>query len=236
MRLIHFASLVGSALGVVLLGATGMAALLSAGAAAEEMPTYNPPMLGAPETRRVGGGTRGLSRGAENDELQLVALTPVSTGLSAVDQPVLYWAISRAVSQPVEITVNNNDAKASLVETSVQVTAPGIYAFKLADSGKRLQAGVEYEWFVRVALDPSHPSSDVVASGTLIYQDAATLSAQLKQARADKVKLAALYAGAGYWYDAFATLSAEPGNEAAKAARSALLKQIGLERVEHFAK
>lgn len=57
------------------------------------MPVYQPPLRGAP-----GGRVGGSSRGAGDELPSLYALAPDHTGLTAQEQPCLYWYLSQSDS------------------------------------------------------------------------------------------------------------------------------------------
>jgi hypothetical protein len=194
---------------------------------AAAMPTYTPPLRGAPASR-VGGGTR--SAGAAH--LTLEAVAPDHTGLTTAAQPTLYVYASQAVTAPLELTLIAADAEKPVVERRLPpVAGGGIRAIPLASVGATLKPGVEYQWFVSAVSDPTQRSRDVTAGGTIRRADAdAGLRAQL--AGTDERQAALVYAQAGYFYDAVDGLSrliaAHPGDTGLRAQRAALLDQVGL--------
>ncbi len=197
---------------------------------AAAVPMYNPPLLGAPGGR-VGGGTRGPAR----EVFVLSVLAPNHTGLTAVDQPTLYWFISNVTQHPVEVTVVDPQGGDPLLETRVpSPSQPGVHRIRLADFGVRLKPGVPYRWFVAVVPDPARRSKDILAGGTVERVDP---SEELKKklAQAGKADLPFLYAEAGLWYDALAALSelieAAPQDSAPRKQRAAMLAQVGLPEI-----
>src|SRR5271168_697816 len=72
-------------------GRVGGGSRLSDGPAmsTDAMPHYVPPMRGAP-----GGRTGGGSRGIKGSDLTIAVLAPDHVGLTAEDQPTLYWYAS----------------------------------------------------------------------------------------------------------------------------------------------
>jgi len=193
-------------------------------------PVYKPPLLGAPGGR-VGGGTRGPAR----DMFILSALAPNHTGLTAVDQPTLYWFISNVTQYPVEVTVVDPQGGDPLLETRVpSPSQPGVQRIRLADFGVRLKPGVPYRWFVAVVPDPARRSKDILAGGTIERVDPSE-ELKKKMAQAGKADLPFLYAEAGLWYDALAALSelieAAPQDSAPRKQRAAMLVQVGLPEI-----
>lgn len=206
--------------------AQGTPSQTQAGAA----PVYKPPLLGAPGGR-VGGGTRGPAR----DMFILSALAPNHTGLTAVDQPTLYWFISNGTQYPVEVSVVDDQGSDPLLETRVpSPSQPGVQRIRLAEFGVRLKPGVAYRWFVAVVPDPTRRSKDILAGGTIQRVDP---SEELKKklAQAGKADLPFLFAEAGLWYDALAALSeqieAAPQDSALRKQRAAMLVQVGLPEI-----
>lgn len=169
---------------------------------------YKPPQVGAPLSR-VGGGTRGLA--ADAPILQVLA--PDHTALTGKAQPVLYWHISQASTQPVEITITHeSDADPILDKQLAAIARPGLQAIKLADYGVTLAAGEEYRWSVALISDAEQRSGDQVASATIRYEKPA---APLSSTEA--------LAGSGYWYDALDKLVQDKSPQI-----GALLEQVGL--------
>ncbi len=194
------------------------------------MPTYTPPLRGAPAAR-IGGGTR--SAGAAR--LALEAVAPDHTGLTGSAQPTLYWYASEAVSATVEFTLIAADAEKPVVERRLNGnTGGGIQPIALSSLGATLKPGTEYQWFVSVVSDAGQRSRDVTAGGTIRRADAdAGLKSQL--AKADERAAPSIYAQAGYFYDAIDGLSKliarNPADAGLRAQRAALLEQVGLSKV-----
>ena len=191
-------------------------------------PVYKPPLVGAP-AGRVGGGTRS---GSARDIFVLSALVPEDTGLTISEQPSLYWFISTATTLPVEVAISDPRATQPLVETKLPSPAkPGIQRIRLADLGVRLEPGVAYRWSVSVIPDANRRSRDILAGGVIERVDApAGLREKLAQSR--KEEHPSLYAGAGLWYDALASISEQievtPFDAQLRKQRSGLLTQVGL--------
>jgi hypothetical protein len=193
-------------------------------------PVYKPPLLGAPGGR-VGGRTRGPAR----DVFVLTALAPNHTGLTAVDQPSLYWFISRVTKYSVEVTVVDPQRGDLLLEARVpSPSRPGVQRIRLTDFGVRLKPDVAYRWFVAVVPDPARRSKDILAGGTIQRVDPSE-EMKKKLAQAGKADLPFLYAEAGLWYDALSALSeqieAAPQNPALRKQRATMLAQVGLPEI-----
>lgn len=193
---------------------------------------YRPPSRGAPQTR-VGGGTRGDAR-----TLSVAVIAPNHTGLSSTNQPDLYWFVSRPVAMPVEFVVMEVDAIEPLIEKQLPApTTAGIQRISLADLAVTLQTGKEYQWSVSLIKDTNSRSQDTMAAGTVKVQSFPAASQKsLETATSDSAYL--LYAGAGYWYDAFSQLRSrlaqQPKNQDLMNSQVGILEQVGLTEVARF--
>jgi hypothetical protein len=177
---------------------------------------YNPPDLGAPPTR-----TLAAVRGA-GDHAGPQVLAPEQTGLTAHEQPVLFWFQGAPSATRVTVTVIDEEGIEPLLEADLgEIAAPGIHALDLAEQGVHLEEGVEYQWSVAEVIDPEQRSADLVTSGTIMRGEGG-----------DGASLETL-AAAGYWYDALALLAEEiadrPGDPEPRLLRAELLAQVGLD-------
>lgn len=188
---------------------------------------YVPPKRGAPDGR-VSGGTRGV--GVEWPVLSAVA--PEHTGLTVQEHPALYWFLSKTVTQPLQLTITDDQSGQPLIDTRIAPTSsPGIQGARLADHGARLLPGVHYRWRITLVPDPDHPSGFIFAGGAIERAELPdTLFKQL--AGAGQLEAAALYAKEGFWYDAVTALSemihVAPQDPYLRAQRAGLLEQVGL--------
>lgn len=201
--------------------------------AARAMPVYTPPQRGAPKAR-VGGGTRGTGDSAP----YITVITPPDLALSASSQPVLFWYLSGQLSNRFELALINDQSIEPVMELALDSgLAPGIHAVDLSDHDIRLQPGRSYQWSVVAVVDPDHRSSDILSSARLEYVEAdAGLRDTIEQATPEQA--VSLYAGSGYWYDAFATLTQlideHPENPVFRQQRISLLEQAGLPVVSQY--
>ena len=187
---------------------------------------YKPPLRGAP-ARRVGGATRGSSE----TDMVLNVLAPDQTGLTTQAQPTLYWYASRPTSTLIELTLISDTAEAPLLSKNLVVTPGGVQAIDLATYGITLALDTEYEWFVSVVSNASQRSKDMTSGGTIrrVAPDPAVVA---RVAAAGERAAPRIYAEAGLWYDAIASLSRQiersPADAELRSLRAALLEQIGL--------
>jgi hypothetical protein len=192
------------------------------------VPIYKPPVSGAPGGR-VGGGTR-----SGDQTFVLSVLAPNLTGLTAEDQPVLYWYLSKPLSSSIEFTINDGSTTPLLEKTLTPPFEPGLQRLRLSEFGVHLAAGKQYQWFVGLVSDSKRRSKDILAGATIerIERSAVPVIAT------DRVATARRHAEAGYWYDAIALLSeqieATPADSIARSQRAALLQQVGLHEIADY--
>jgi len=184
-------------------------------------PIYQPPRRGRPRGR-VGGGVRGTATAWPS----VYTLVPMHTGLTVSAQPSLFWFVDGAVPQGALLyfTLFDDSTIEPLAEAQLEHPEhPGIQAVDLAALGVGLEPGREYEWTIALVVDPASRSSDIVAAGWIdrIEAPAGLVGGDPRA-----------YAQHSLWYDALgvlsAALSADPGNQALRASRDALLRQAGL--------
>jgi Domain of Unknown Function (DUF928) len=195
-------------------------------------PVYKPPLRGAP-----GGRVSGASRGRESNPPAVILLVPDHTGLTIQEQPTLYWFLSRPTKLPIELTVIEANAVRPIVETRLPPPdRPGIHRINLADHGVRLVPGSTYQWYVALVADPNDRSKDILAGGLIQRVDPSAV--RLDAIPRDPLTAPGLYAEAGAWYDAIASISAlierSPGELLLRSQRAALLEQVGLREIAEF--
>ena len=188
--------------------------------------TYKPPRRGAPGGRE-GAGTRSLGGST------VAVLAPKDhTGLTAQEQPVLYWYLSQETRHPVEIILTDRQSVKPLLAIRLNPPLqPGMQPVRLADYNIHLAPGMSYKWSVSLVPDAAQRSPNVMTAGTIERIELPNeLRGQLVQA--NKITSARLYATAGIWYDTIATLSeliyAAPQDTTLRQQRATVLTQEGL--------
>lgn len=196
----------------------------------QELPVYVPPKLGAP-----GGRKGGAARGSTNELIVLSVLAPDHTALTARDQPILFWYISKPTTAPIEFTLIDERTVYPRLEVRLRsANDAGLQSVRLADYPVRLEPGVKYEWTVSVLVDPMRRSKDMLAGGVVMYMalppEVAEQLTHHEQGSAPDI-----YARAGFWYDAVASISelieAMPQDPWLRKQRAALLEQADLPEV-----
>jgi hypothetical protein len=194
--------------------------------------TYKPPKRGAPGGRE-GVGREGAATRGPREPLTLTVLAPKDhTGLTAQEQPVLYWYLSQETQHPVEIILTERQSIKPLLAMRLDPPLqPGMQRVRLADHNIYLVPGVSYKWAVSLIRNAAQRSSDVTTAGTL---ERIELSRELRRqlVQANTMTAARLYATEGLWYDTIAALSelidTRPQDTALRQQRATVLEQEGL--------
>jgi uncharacterized protein DUF928 len=191
-----------------------------------QVPAYRPPPRGAPGGR-VGGASRGTYKTATPlPRIELLAPSD-QTGLSASRTPSLYFFVSGPVLWPTQFTISAPMQPAPVIEVNIPPpSAAGVYGLDLAGYRVRLEPGIVYTWSVSAILDPNARSRDIVASATLLLGTPDPVVENATRA-APPARRAALYAQAGFWYDAVAAAAAATPFD--RAALDALMNEVGLD-------
>jgi hypothetical protein len=196
------------------------------GEAALAIPEYKPPARGAP-----GGRVGGASRGTVKATMPLPTIDLLApdgnAGQTTSPTPILYFYVSQPITWPTQFTISAPLRPDPVIE--VNIPAPqqaGVYAVRTADYHVQLQPGVLYTWSVSVILNPKAPSRDIVASASLLRTAPdPTLESTLHGAPPSR--RAALFAQAGFWYDAVAA-AADMEAFDRHVALDALMNEVGL--------
>jgi len=170
--------------------------------------------------------------GAASSLPEVRALGPEHVGATSNAAPTLYWFLSGASSVPVEITLTSEGATGPLLALRLEPPiGAGLHALRLERHGARLEPGATYRWIVALVPDPAHRDADLV-SGAAVRRVVAAGALTEQLAAAAPAERAHVLAAAGYWYDAFDTLTgwiqSEPASEQLREHRAALLEQVGL--------
>lgn len=201
-----------SALRVVVLG---LVACTAAALRAEEKappggaPSEFVPPSGAKAAQRVGGFA---SRCSDDPALYASVLAPAATvGVATSEQPTLYWYLSKATKDPVEIAINDlNDKANPVLELSLDgVAEAGLQKLDLAKHGARLAPGGEYELVIEVITSEDAGSRNATAVCRIARPPAGRAPAEAAPpAGLSKPDVAAFHAKRGAWFDYIAALLA----------------------------
>jgi hypothetical protein len=185
--------------------------MLSVGVWLAALPTvtlaqeYIPPERGLPG-RREGGGTRGDCLSSYQ---RLTALMPVTNfGKTIAEYPTFFWYIPDVQPEAAEfVLLDENDNE--LYRTRFQVTGDsGVISLSLPENAGMppLEVGKDYHWYFSLVCDEVDRSGDPYTEGWIQrVEPDADLVAQLETvAERDRP---AVYAAAGIWHDALASLA-----------------------------
>jgi hypothetical protein len=212
---------------------------LSIRAAADDDDGFNVPPT-APTGQRQGGGARGGPTDAAKPPPAVSILsTAESVGLTAREQPVIYWYLSQDATDPVKISiVVPKKPKPLLAQELPPGTKAGLHKIDLASEkhdGKpvKLEPGVPYTVTVKVMTAGSGNAGDPFAQCKILRVDpdkAPADAAKEAAKESDPAKRAAAYGKAGIWFDYLDALNeaiaAKPNDEALLQKRAkALAKQ-----------
>lgn len=191
-----------------------------------QLPSYKPPPRGAPGGR-VGGATRGtVKASATLPTIELLAPSG-HTGLTASPTPNLYFFVSGPVIWPIRFTISAPLQPAPVIEVTIPPpSAAGVYGLHVADYPVRLEPDIIYTWSVSAILNSERPADDIVASASLLLVTPDPVLAVAPRAE-PAARRAALFARAGFWYDAVAA-AAEAAPIDHSAALDALMAEVGL--------
>jgi hypothetical protein len=202
-------------------------------AAVEERPVYKPWRPGPPPIAprgRVGSGVRG----GGGEGALLLPLAPDHVGFTTEEQPSLYWYLAETTSSALEFTLRDDRTIKPVIETRIVSPAqPGVQRVSLKDLGVKLEAGVQYRWFVTLIQGAETSSRDMVAGGIIERVELLEALPHLEAIKTeDKVSR---YALAGFWYDAIKEASNQieqsPNDQRLRCKRAFLLKQIALSEI-----
>ncbi len=164
---------------------------------------YTPPKTAAGVRVDGDGGSRGIGEKLPS----IYVLAPQHVALTTQPQPALYWFQTGPAASEFELTVTEpKKARPLLSLRAASKQEQGIHSVSLARQKITLEPRTSYQWSVALIPDPANRSKDVIASGIIQRVEApAALAAKLE--KAEPADRAALYAEAGYWYDALQSIS-----------------------------
>ncbi len=203
---------------------------------------FEPPDRGLPG-RREGGGTRGDTRGDTTAGTRgcltqpMIALMPTNNkGSTLAAYPTFFWYLPENPATMAEFVLLDS-ANQEIYKTLLPVSQKsGVIRLSLPtdQSVPALEVGKTYQWYFSLICDPLDGSANPFTSG-LIERIAPDAELTQALAAATPEQQARIYAEAGLWYEAVATLAKlreqEPNNVALLNAWQTLLQSVGLEQV-----
>lgn len=192
----------------------------------EETPTIT---YQAPGPDQPGLRIDGMS--ANTEYPSVFVLAPNHVGHTSQEHPVLYWYLSQATPDPLDVMIAEEGNLEVLLD--IRLLPPlqaGIHELRLEDYGISLLPNVAYRWTVRMIA--ATISESPTASGAIkrIQAPAGSANALVYSPEG--------YAQKGQWYDALIALAnliqSTPGDTDLLAQRAALLEQVGLTEAAAF--
>ncbi len=185
------------------------------------------------------GGTGGRTTGPCNTTtlVNLTLLVPQSHfAKTTSEHPTFLWYLSANVSVPVKFTLSEPKVSKPIFEKQIENLKAGITQLEIPQNVPNLVPGRQYKWAVKLICNPNKPADDLVEDSPFdTVSSTPELKQQLANAKSDQEK-AAIYAKAGLWYDALASIwaahKANPKNESIREDFLLLLHQGGLTEVE----
>jgi hypothetical protein len=192
-----------------------------------------PSTLGAPGNREAGAVRSAVCTTSERGLLALLPET--NLGLTTEAHPTFYVYLPPSTAEVGEFALYQDGTNELVYTKSFDIKGEtGIFGINLPsqDSPSGLAVGQQYYWYFTVVCDPNDRASDITIQGNI--QRVAVSSALANQLRsASPIDVPELYAAAGIWYDALASLAAlnhlNPNDTSAQSGWSSLLSAVGLE-------
>lgn len=195
-----------------------------------------PPGSGAP-SGTVGGASRPLKSiclpPKAVSQHALIALAPgKQIGLTALGRPKFVIFLPDTIAQTIEISLFDAQMRGVYQTTIAKPNQTGLVNLELPSTAPALEIGKRYYWTVALVCNQQDRTEDWVTGGWI---QRSTLPSELAAKLSGKTPLdrVALYAQAGFWYDAFNTLielqNAPPASQAIAKTWGKLLKSVGLE-------
>jgi len=186
--------------------------------------------------RRIGGGTRGQCFSSVG---RLMALVPENNlGFTKKAYPnFLFYLPPTSTSTIVEFVLQDENRQSVYETTFNKTSSGGIINLSLPDATSLapLAIGKKYNWYVSLICNPENRANDIVVDGWIQRVELdSNLTKQLEQTTSPLGRVA-IYAKAGLWQDALATLaelrSSQPNDSKLAANWTQLLKTQNLDAI-----
>ncbi len=244
--LISITLLIALTFGLVVNIPTGVQAQLKSDSLSSKLPNqweFKAPRSEDPlPDNRQGGATRGDDCIQGNNSL--VALVPVSGGVTTAEYPTIYWYMPKTSASAMEFvlrdanqqTVYSTKYALAKSEKGVVVDTPKIMSLTLPafTNISPLKIGQEYQWSLVLVCNPADLSAQPFVEGKIKRVETNPTLAGLLN-KATQRERVALYAEARIWYEALSTLVElqrdRPNSREFGEAMNKLLASVGLETI-----
>lgn len=196
---------------------------------------FNAPSIGAPGNRESGASRSAPC--ATSDRGLLALLPETNIGLTTEAYPSFFAYVPPSSAEIAEFLLYEEGTDQLIYSTSLEINGEsGIASVKLPVDADipSLEVGKNYYWYFTVVCDQDDRSGDMTVQGTV---QRVALNADLARqlASASAPERAAIYAQAGIWQDALASLAAlnqrEPNNPSNRSSWNSLLTAVGLQEI-----
>jgi hypothetical protein len=222
---------------------------------------FVPPVTKNPRTSQGAGSRGGCEQSSVPAEDLVTLLIPSKDyiGQTTSSHPTFFWYLSKSVSLPMQFTLRESGVSQPLYQKQIDSPQPGIIQLEIPQDRKELVPGKIYGWSVTLVCNSKRPSlnpfffswiervpttpalEQKLALGTS-NSNTPTQRVLSEKSSGDRHSLlktmrerASIYAQAGLWFDALATLSkAQSANSHESFVREdflSLLNQVGLTEV-----
>jgi hypothetical protein len=195
------------------------------------MPEYDRPLDA--ETRF---GVSPTVRGDDSARtVSLQTLSPSHVARTSHGQPDLFWYVAPLPKGGTfELVIEPSGDAPALVETGLPLPRePGLQRIRLSELGVELPLDRELRWSVSHYPSADEPPRSFALGWIRRVAPPRELSARVEQAASGEIP--ALYAGAGFWYDALESVrdlaDRRPGDAQVEEAYRSLLVQGGLDKI-----
>ncbi|WP_414755818.1 DUF928 domain-containing protein [Anabaena sp. CCY 9910] len=165
---------------------------------------FKPPKRQGPPVS-TGGSSRGSSCITGNK-----SITPLiprnKLGLTLAQRPTLFWSIPSSPAKTAYLVLLNDADKKVFYKTTLTLpNKPGIISYTLPASSPPLETGKSYRWYLTLVCSLQDFSTNLTVDG---WVERIPPESSLSQAvaKADARRLPSIYAEAGIWYEALASL------------------------------
>jgi hypothetical protein len=194
-----------------------------------------PPSIGAPGNREAGAVRSATCTTSDRGLLALIPET--NLGLTTAAHPTLHVYLPPSTAETGEFVLYQEGTNDLVYSKSFDVKdETGVFAIALPDdnTAPSLEVGKQYYWYFTIVCNPDDRASDVTVQGNI--QRVAVSSSIANQLRSASARdLPEIYAAAGIWYDALASLAdlnhLNPDDPFAQSGWSSLLGAVGLQSV-----
>lgn len=194
---------------------------------------YVPPKRGIPG-RREGAGTRGPKDRCIQGDKPLLALAPADNfGLTTSKTPTILWYIPSTMAATAEFGLLDDSDEEIYVTTVALKQVPGVFKIQIpANVAREMKPEQSYRWQFSLICNSKDPSRNPFVEGWIERAEINTeLAAALRKAKTPQTR-ASIYASAGVWQDAIATLAearcAKPNDFALQTSWETLLTSVEL--------